>query len=147
MKILTACLLALTTTFSVFSFAGDVPEAQMLSKADLAGGILEGQPKHMYGENEAWSATVHKSVDEKFSFGLFSMNIVNEETNSKRYDNFKHNELMYFIEGRMTLTDDNGKVVSAGPGEFLFIPKGWSGMRVTTDISKVSVVYKDNPSK
>lgn len=140
-------MLAFATLFSAVTFAGEAPEALVLSKSDLNGGILAGKPDQNFDGNKARYAGTFKSADEKFSFGLFSLDVVKEETNSKRYDNFKHNEFMYFIEGRMTLTDDNGKTISASAGEILFIPKGWSGTRVTTDISKVSVIYDDAPKK
>ena len=61
-----------------------------------------------------------------------------------RYEQFPRDEYMFFTKGGMRLHGDDDTVVEAGPGEMLFIPKGWCGLRVITgdeQMQKFSVVY------
>lgn len=53
---------------------------------------------------------------------------------------------MFFTQGGMRLEGDDGTVVEAGPGEMLFIPKGWYGLRIIMGdglMQKFSIVYHE----
>ena len=137
--LLIMCLQSMTV------LAGGTPQAISLSADQLSGGILDGEPVTEFFGNDTQFVNVYASEDKKFSFGVFGM-VVEEEANGKtRYENFPKYEFMYFLQGSMKLIDDNGVVTEAGPGEVLFIPKGWTGTRITDDIRKISVVYDENP--
>lgn len=131
-------------TNSMICIADEAPRAISISKDELSGKLLIGQPEREFLGNKAKFASVYKSQDGKFTIGLFSMTVEVEANGIKRYENFPKDEFMFFLEGTMKLIDDNGIITEAGPGEALLIPKGWSGKRITNSIRKISVVYKDN---
>jgi uncharacterized cupin superfamily protein len=145
MKERTTCIFLFLSILSISAYAGDTPQAISLSAADLSGDILKGQPVTQFFGNDTQFVDVFTSDDKKFSIGMFGMVVEEEANGTTRYENFPIYEFMYFLEGSMKLIDDNGKVTEAGPGEVLFIPKGWTGTRITDDIRKISVVYKENP--
>ena len=145
MKMRTPCLILLLSILSISVYADEPPQAISLSAAELSGDILEGQPiKQIFG-NDAQFIDVYTSEDKKFNIGVFGMVVEEKENGRYRYESFPADEIMFFLEGRMKLIDDNGKVTEAGPGEALFIPKGWSGTRITNNIRKLSVRYVENP--
>jgi uncharacterized cupin superfamily protein len=52
-------------------------------------------------------------------------------------------ELMQFIAGRGTITDDQGVVTEIGPGVVLFTPDGWAGTwDVEVPIRKTYAIYE-----
>jgi uncharacterized cupin superfamily protein len=50
-------------------------------------------------------------------------------------------EFMYFITGGATLTDQSGKATKVGPGESVFVPKGWVGTFQSPAYRKYYVAY------
>jgi len=146
MKIIAFSLAFLMSIITVHSFAGEAPKAVSISKEQLSGKIFDGLPTSEFFGNKTQFADVYKSEDGKFSFGVFAMVVDKVENGITRYEDFHSYEFMYFLEGTMKLIDDDGNVAEAGPGEVLFIPKGWTGKRITNDIRKISVVYKDSPT-
>ena len=62
--------------------------------------------------------TAAHSVDDKFSFGLWR-----RDQQSRRFERSYH-EIAYNIEGQVEVTDDDGEVLIAGPGDILITPQG-----------------------
>ena len=139
--------IVLSSIYSVSAPTKDKLRAISLSSDQIRGGIYEGQPTthfEMLGSNGR-SASVYKSPDGAFSMGGFEIVIDENTKREHRYENFPRNEFMYFTKGGMKLIDDDGDVVEAGPGEIIFIPKGWTGTRIFTGdeaMQKFSVVYQ-----
>ena len=61
---------------------------------------------------------------------------------SMMIESYPGDEFMYFITGSGTLTDKSGKVTKFGPGEGVFMPKGWSGKWESTAYRKYFVYYR-----
>lgn len=133
------------TTLAIFSHhsLADSPRAQVLTEDQLSGNISEGLPtKEFYG-NQAQMQQVFRTADGKLAFGAFSWTVKSAKTAVIKFDDYPIDETMYFIEGGMKIIDTDGNVTEAGPGEFLFIPKGWSGTHYTQNMKKISIRYGD----
>lgn len=103
--------------------------------------VISGVPvKELFG-NKFQYKSLFMTDDGKVDIGVFDMTLEEEANGTFRYEGVPISEFMFFLEGRMTLTDDNGKVTTAGPGEVLFLPKGWVGTRVTSSIRKVAIRF------
>jgi uncharacterized cupin superfamily protein len=66
-------------------------------------------------------ATAHESGDERFSAGLWERDV------QRRYFERAHHEVAFIIEGEVEITDDDGNLIKAGPGDILVTPKGSKG--------------------
>lgn len=82
--------------------------------------------------------TAAQSGDERFSCGLWQRDV------QRRYFERPYHEIAYIIEGEVEITDDDGNLVKAGPGDILITPKGskgfWKSMR---PIKKFFAIYED----
>jgi uncharacterized cupin superfamily protein len=55
-------------------------------------------------------------------------------------------EFMYFLEGGVTLTSRDGRVLEVAAGEAVIIPKAWRGVWETEGYTKIYVIYSpDRP--
>ena len=73
------------------------------------------------------------SVDEKFSFGPWKRDV------QHRYFERPYHEVAYIIEGEVELTDDDGELYLAGPGDIVITPKGSKGH--WKNLSQVKTVW------
>lgn len=82
--------------------------------------------------------TAAKSVDDKFSFGLWQRNV------QRRHFERGYHEIAYIIEGQVQLTDDDGEVLVAGPGDIVITPKGSKGYwKNLSPVKKVWGIYEE----
>jgi uncharacterized cupin superfamily protein len=82
--------------------------------------------------------TAAMSVDDKFSFGLWRREV------QRRYFERTYHEVAYIIEGEVELTDDDGEVSVAGPGDMVITPKGCKGYwKNLSPVKKVWGIYEE----
>lgn len=125
----------------------EYPEALVLTQEDLSGKIFDGLPyREIYG-NQTQLKSVFRTEDGKLAIGAFGWTIESEKTTAIEFEDYPIDEGMFFLEGGMKVVDTQGKVSEAGVGEFLFIPKGWSGTHYVTDMKKISIRYGDKVAR
>jgi len=79
-----------------------------------------------------------QSGDERFSCGLWRRDV------QRRYFERPYHEIAYIIEGVVENTDDDGNVVTAGPGDILITPKGSKGhWKSLGPVKKFWTIYDD----
>jgi uncharacterized cupin superfamily protein len=79
-----------------------------------------------------------QSGDERFSCGLWQREV------QRRYFERPYHEIAYILEGQVEVTDDDGNVVTAGPGDILITPKGSKGFwRNLGPVKKFWTIYDD----
>jgi uncharacterized cupin superfamily protein len=83
------------------------------------------------------------SSDQRMASAIFE----SEPSKLSFPDGYPGDEFMYFISGNVTLTDHAGKVTKVGPGEALFMPKGWRGTWTSTAYRKYFVYYDQAAAK
>jgi uncharacterized cupin superfamily protein len=82
--------------------------------------------------------TAALSADDRFSFGLWRRDA------QQRHFERPYHEVAYIIEGEVEVTDDEGEVHVAGPGDILITPKGSTGFwRNLTPVKKVWGIYEE----
>jgi uncharacterized cupin superfamily protein len=82
--------------------------------------------------------TAAKSVDDKFSFGLWQRKV------QRRHFERGFHEIAYIIQGQVELTDDDGEVLVAGPGDIVITPKGSKGYwKNLSPVKKVWGIYEE----
>lgn len=78
------------------------------------------------------------SVDQRFSFGLWR-----RERQRLEFTRPYH-EVAYILEGEVEITEDDGEVTVAGPGDILVTPLGSGGFwRSLTPVKMVRAVYEE----
>jgi uncharacterized cupin superfamily protein len=78
-----------------------------------------------------------KSSDGKFASGMYS-------AGKSRFDitePYGVDEFMFFLEGSVTLTSDDGSQLTVNAGEAVTIPKEWTGVWETDGYRKIWVIY------
>lgn len=78
-----------------------------------------------------------KSSDGKFASGMYS-------AGKSRFDitePYGVDEFMFFLEGSVTLTSDDGSQLTVNAGEAVTIPKEWTGVWETEGYRKIWVIY------
>jgi uncharacterized protein len=82
--------------------------------------------------------TAAHSVDDKFSFGLWQ-----RDQQSRHFERTYH-EVAYIIEGQVEVTDQDGEVLVAGPGDILVTPQGCQGYwKNLSPVKKVWGIYEE----
>ena len=82
--------------------------------------------------------TAAMSADDKFSFGLWR-----RDAQSRHFERAYH-EIAYIIEGQVEITDDDGEVLIAGPGDILITPQGSKGYwKNLSPVKKVWGIYEE----
>jgi len=82
--------------------------------------------------------TAAVSVDDKFSFGLWKRDV------QRRHFERLYHEVAYIIEGEVEVTDDEGELIVAGPGDILITPMGSKGYwKNLTPVKKVWGIYEE----
>jgi uncharacterized cupin superfamily protein len=93
-------------------------------------------PEETDPPGQEWTAVV--SVDDKFSFGLWKRDM------QRRHFERPYHEVAYIIEGEVELTDDDGELYVAGPGDIVITPKGSKGYwKNLTPVKKVWGIYEE----
>ena len=82
--------------------------------------------------------TAAESADERFSFGLWR-----RDEQSRHFERPYH-EIAYIIEGQVEITDDDGELLVAGPGDILITPQGSKGYwKNLSPVKKVWGIYEE----
>jgi uncharacterized cupin superfamily protein len=82
--------------------------------------------------------TAASSVDDKFSFGLWQREV------QRRHFERPYHEIALILEGKVEITDDDGEVWVAGPGDIVITPKGSSGYwKNLSPVKKVWAIYEE----
>ena len=110
-----------------------------LSSTELAGYAFKN-PNTIVTETP--SGKIHdltslKSSDGKFASGMYS-------AGKSRFDitePYGVDEFMFFLEGSVTLTSDDGSQMIINAGEAVTIPKEWTGVWETEGYRKIWVIY------
>ena len=103
--------------------------------------VLWEEAMHGPDEHEApgQEFTAAHSVDDKFSFGLW------RRDEQKRYFERPYHEIAYIIEGQVEITDDDGDLLIAGPGDILITPQGSKGhWKNLSPVKKVWGIYEES---
>ena len=78
------------------------------------------------------------SADDKFSFGLWKRDV------QRRHFERPYHEVAYIIEGEVEITDAEGDVHVAGPGDIVITPKGSVGeWKNLSPVKKVWGIYEE----
>ena len=97
---------------------------------------LHGSEEH---EAPGQEFTAAHSVDDKFSFGLW------RRDEQRRHFERSYHEVAYIIEGQVEITDDDGDLLIAGPGDILITPQGSKGhWRNLSPVKKVWGIYEES---
>ena len=113
-----------------------------LSSTELAGYAFKN-PNTIATETP--SGKIHdltslKSSDGKFASGMYS-------AGKSRFDitePYGVDEFMFFLEGSVTLTSDDGTQMTVNAGEAVTIPKEWTGVWETEGYRKIWVIYSES---
>lgn len=109
--------------------------------------IFEGpQAKATTGENgvKITDVTSLHSSDKKFMSGVYK--VVGKHSDPIPAEGYAVDEFMYFIEGGVTLTSEDGTVMDVRAGDAVSIPKGWKGRWDSNGYTKYYVIYnRDGP--
>jgi len=102
--------------------------------------VIWEEAMHSSDETEApgQDFTAAHSVDDRFSFGLWR-----RDAQSRHFERPYH-EVAYIIEGQVEITDDDGEVLVAGPGDILITPQGSKGYwKNLSPVKKVWGIYEE----
>ncbi len=78
------------------------------------------------------------SVDERFSFGLWRRDV------QRRHFERPYHEIAFIVEGEVEVTDEDGNLYVAGPGDVLITPKGSKGYwKNLSPVKKVWGIYEE----
>ncbi len=104
------------------------------------------QAKPTTGENGVKITDVMSlhSTDKKFMTGVYK--VVGKHSDPIPAQGYAVDEFMYFIEGGVTLTSEDGTVTEARAGDAISLPKGWKGRWDSNGYTKYYVIYnRDGP--
>lgn len=113
-----------------------------LSSSDLSGKAFE-DPNTIMTETPTGNIldiTSLKSSDGKFASGMY-------KAGKSRFDitePYGVDEFMFFLEGSVTLTSDDGSQMTINAGEAVTIPKEWTGVWETEGYRKIWVIYSES---
>jgi uncharacterized cupin superfamily protein len=126
----------------------DAPKPIVLDRAQLAGKAFDAPGAVVEeAQSERGAFTTHDleaflSEDRKFDAGVYRAG-PNRYTISEPYG---VDELMYFLEGGVTLTSKDGSVLEVRAGDAVIIPHDWTGVWDTDGYLKIYAIYSaDKP--
>lgn len=131
------CLMAA----SAISMAETVHPAK-LSSADLMGKAFDN-PNTIVTETPTGNIldiTSMKSSDGKFASGVYKAG----KSRFEITEPYGVDEFMFFLEGSVTLTSDDGSQMTINAGEAVTIPKEWTGVWETEGYRKIWVIYSES---
>ena len=128
-------------TASSFAVAETVHPAK-LSSSDLTGKAFE-DPNTIVTETPTGNIldiTSLKSSDGKFASGMYKAG----KSRFEITEPYGVDEFMFFLEGSVTLTSDDGSQMTINAGEAVTIPKEWTGVWETEGYRKIWVIYSES---
>ena len=81
-----------------------------------------------------------KSSDGKFASGMYKAG----KSRFEITEPYGVDEFMFFLEGSVTLTSDDGSQLTINAGEAITIPKEWTGLWETEGYRKIWVIYSES---
>lgn len=81
-----------------------------------------------------------KSSDGKFASGMYSAG----KSRFEITEPYGVDEFMFFLEGSVTLTSEDGSQIIINAGEAVTIPKEWTGVWETEGYRKIWVIYSES---
>jgi len=128
--------------------AGDTATPVKLDRAQIAGKAFDNPATVVKEEqSERGPFTTHDleaflGSDRKFEAGMYKAG-PNRYAMSEPYG---VDEFMYFLEGGVKLTSQDGSVIDVHAGEAVIIPRDWRGVWDTDGYTKIYVIYSpDRP--
>ena len=140
-----SALASLPLTLSIASTAlADPVHPAKLSVTDLEGGAFAYPTTVVTGEGdtEILDFTSLKSSDGKFASGMYKAGPQTFDITEP----YGVDEFMFFLEGSVTLTSDDGSVTTVNAGEAVTIPREWTGRWETEGYRKIWVIYSEDGS-
>lgn len=113
-----------------------------LSTADLMGRAFDN-PNTIITETPTGNIldiTSLKSSDGKFASGMYKAG----KSRFEITEPYGVDEFMFFLEGSVTLTSDDGSQMTINAGEAVTIPKEWTGVWETEGYRKIWVIYSES---
>ena len=113
-----------------------------LSSSDLSGKAFE-DPNTIVTETPTGNIldiTSLKSSDGKFASGMYKAG----KSRFEITEPYGVDEFMFFLEGSVTLTSDDGSQMTINAGEAVTIPKEWTGVWETEGYRKIWVIYSES---
>ena len=113
-----------------------------LSSSDLTGKAFEN-PNTIVTETPTGNIldiTSLKSSDGKFASGMYKAG----KSRFEITEPYGVDEFMFFLEGSVTLTSDDGSQMTINAGEAVTIPKEWTGVWETEGYRKIWVIYSES---
>ena len=113
-----------------------------LSTADLTGKAFNN-PNTIITETSNGNIldiTSLKSSDGKFASGMYKAG----KSRFEITEPYGVDEFMFFLEGSVTLTSDDGSQMTINAGEAVTIPKEWTGVWETEGYRKIWVIYSES---
>ena len=126
---------------SAFTVAETVHPAK-LSSTDLTGKAFDN-PNTIVTETPTGNIldiTSMKSSDGKFASGMYKAG----KSRFEITEPYGVDEFMFFLEGSVTLTSDDGSQMTINEGEAVTIPKEWTGVWATEGYRKIWVIYSES---
>ena len=113
-----------------------------LSAADLTGKAFDN-PNTITTETPTGNIldiTSLKSSDGKFASGMYKAG----KSRFEITEPYGVDEFMFFLEGSVILTSDDGSQMTIDAGEAVTIPKEWTGVWETDGYRKIWVIYSES---
>ena len=113
-----------------------------LSSADLTGTAFDN-PNTIITKTPTGNIldiTSLKSSDGKFASGMYKAG----KSRFEITEPYGVDEFMFFLEGGVTLTSDDGSQMTINAGEAVTIPKEWTGVWETEGYRKIWVIYSES---
>ena len=113
-----------------------------LSSSDLSGKAF-ADPNTIVTETPTGNMldiTSLKSSDGKFASGMYKAG----KSRFEITEPYGVDEFMFFLEGSVTLTSDDGSQMTINAGEAVTIPKEWTGVWETEGYRKIWVIYSES---
>jgi len=122
--------------------AAETIKPAKLSTADLMGKAFDN-PNTIITETPTGNIldiTSLKSSDGKFASGMYKAG----KSRFEITEPYGVDEFMFFLEGSVTLTSDDGSQITINAGEAVTIPKEWTGEWETEGYRKIWVIYSES---
>ncbi len=115
----------------------------VVTRDQISGSMFDGvKPTEHADGHITYDVTSLLSSDKKFASGMY-------RSGKTRYDiteGYGVDEFMYFIEGSITLTSEDGTKQIVRAGEAVTVPKEWKGVFETDGYTKFWVIYSADGS-
>ncbi len=88
------------------------------------------------GDTATWTREMWATADEASSAGFW------QASAGRSYWKFDYTEVIFVLEGRLIVTEDDGEAVELGPGDTAVFPTGWQGeWNIVDEMKKFYVVF------